>query len=72
MEHSNQHGIVEQDAVSVLVILIIGFCLGAILVTYSYMDEVRIANKATQAIKSCEQSLPRDQECELVAIPKEG
>lgn len=50
--------------------LIAGMILGAMLVTMLTMLPMSYHSKAVKAKEECEKILPRDQECEITAIPK--
>lgn len=46
--------------------ILLGFFISAILNTMPFAD----AEKYRQAIEQCEKSLPRDQNCVVIGVPK--
>ena len=50
--------------------LVAGMIIGALLVTAVTMLPWSYHSKAVKAKEICEKSLPRDQECEITAMPK--
>ena len=51
--------------------ILIGVCLGAICAITFFSSKIDYALEITKAIEICEQSLPRDEQCVITAIPKE-
>ena len=48
-----------------------GFVTGTLIVVLIFSFVPGPFSQATDALKQCEKSLPRDQECVIIAIPKD-
>ena len=51
--------------------ILIGVCLGAVCAITFFSPKIDYALEITKAITVCEPDLPRNEQCYLVAIPKE-
>lgn len=61
----------EIDRLIVMVVAIMGFCVGGIVALATERDS-ELETKAKAVIQVCEEHLPRDQHCELKAEPIRG